>query len=692
MTGGIKRSAIPASGYIYQTLVGIKVLCDWLDLPTLYTWVKFEADDEEDARGLDDIVVQRSDGQMELTQVKFTVNEFEPDYALSWAWLIARKGRRGTSLLEKWSSAAFRVGLEQLGEVRLITNRRPDAEFATHLTTGKVQWHSLAEALRQEIEQHVGGAQNAVLFFDRFEFSHSYVGYESLARVVSSALEGRHTDHVGWLTLFRRAIEWSIHKNAPAPDGRITLEVLRSTISERQPRPLDQEFRIPAGYLPPDPDFAQDFVDQALTGAWHVRALWGSPGQGKSTFLSYVCEQVRARGVLAIRHHYFLDLQDASDRFSLKNVARSLMAQMEAELTEVVAHLDARPEHLRRWVLACGQACAAQGKRLVIVIDGLDHVWRENDQEIAPLNELFAQLLPIAAGTTLVLGTQRVGDEQLPRRMHRFVDAPDWVELPRMQLASVAAWLRAQYEAGSFQLSPHTQADRQLGPLAEAFQALSEGHPLVLTYTFMKLAHDHRVLSCDLVKQIDPAPHGDARAYYKALWQRLSWDARDALHLIAEDSFIWPAGALEQCLGLGDVNLEAEIGHLLATVDAGLIAFHGSLYVFIAQQHDHEDQAREEGLYRFRPATDVVAIEIAQIVEELHGLAPVGAGAAGGAAALVALAAVPDEAGFAVIACAAWASGAGTAAAGVAGGAAVDEPAGASVSAGLLRRTSRPKL
>lgn len=591
MASSIKRSAIPASGYMYQTLVGIKVLCDWLDIPTLYAWVKFEADDEQDAQGLDDIVVQRPDGQMELKQVKFTVDPFASANALSWTWLTARKGN-GKSLLEKWSGAAFRVGLERIHDARLITNRRPDAEFDAHLMKGKLQWQSLSAALREKIAPHLGGEHGAAQFFERFEFSHSYAGYESLSRTLSEALEARHTDHVGWLTLYRRAIEWSIHKNAPAPDGRITLEVLRSTISERQPRPLDQEFRIPAGYLPPDAQFAQQFVDQAVAGAWAARVLWGSPGQGKSTFLSFACKQLQQRGVVVIRHHYFLDLQDPSDRFSVKSVARSLMSQLEAHFGEAIAHLQDRPELVREWLAACGKACAADGSRLVVVVDGLDHVWRENDEEIAPLNELFAQLLPLPAGVTVVLGTQRVGPEQLPTRMHRFMEPEDWVELPRMHLSSVSAWLSAQHDNGIFQLPPDQPADRALGALAQSLHTVSEGHPLVLTYTFLQLAHQHPVMSSAVVQQLDPAPHGDARAYYNALWQRLSWKARDALHLIAEDSFIWPAGALEQCLGLADVNLEAEIGHLLATVDAGLTAFHGSLYVFIGQQPDHDERVR----------------------------------------------------------------------------------------------------
>lgn len=588
MNRTVKRSAIPASGYVYQTLVGIKTLCDWLDNPSIYEWIKFEADDEQVATGLDDIVIQRTDGQMELIQVKFTVSEFEPDYALSWEWLTARKGKRGTSLLEKWTRAFFRVGPGRLARAQLITNRRPDAEFVAQLSAGKVRWDLIDDSLRQQLALHAGGAKKAQEFFESFEFTHSYVGYESLSMELSSLLETKHTNHEGWLTLYRRAIEWSIYKNAPPADGRITLDVLRSTISERQPRPLDQEFRVPEGYCPPDPDFALGFIEQALNGDWGARVLWGSPGQGKSTFLSYVCEQLRSQDAATIRHHYFLDLQDTSDRFSFKSVARSLMTQMESEFTEVVAPLQNRPEDIRNWLNKCGAACVGQGKRLVLIVDGLDHVWRENDERISPLNELFTQLFPAPCGVTIVLGTQRVGEEQLPPRMHQFVEPEHWVELPRMQLPSVTAWLQAHYSAAAFQLPAESPSEQKLGSLAEAFQSLSEGHPLVLTYTFMKLIRDHRVLSATLVRQNDPAPYGDVRAYYKSLWHRLSWDAKDALHLIAEDNFIWPSGALERCLRLDKVNLEAEVGHLLATVDAGIRAFHGSLYVFISQQPDHQ--------------------------------------------------------------------------------------------------------
>lgn len=592
MTIRIKRSAIPASGYMYQTLVGIRVLCEWLDNPGQYEWVKFEADDVEEARGLDDIFVKRADKLLELIQVKFTVDPFEPANALSWDWLIKRAGKKGKSLLEKWSGAAFNVGLENAAGMRLVTNRRPDAEFATHLRDKRVNLDALPNPLREEIQAHAGGRQNAVSFFERFEFAHSYAGYESLDRTISAALEGRHTDHLGWLTLYRCAINWSIHKNSPAPDGQITMDVLRSTISERQPRPLDQEFRVPVGYLPPDPEFADEFLKQAEAGAWDLRVLWGSPGQGKSTFLSYACKRLEERDLPFIRHHYFLDLQDTSERFTLKNVAHSLIAQMQDNDGEVLAHLNDRAEDLRQWIAACAEAYAAKGKRFFVLLDGLDHVWRENDEEIAPLESLFVQLLPLPPNTTLILGTQRVDKAQLPARLVRYLESEHWVELPRMHLRSVNAWLSAQHEAGLFLTEGDGPTQKQLSQLSSAFERISEGHPLVLTYTFLALTRDSRVLTQALLEKGTQTPMGDARAYYNALWQRLSWDAKDALHLMAEDGFIWPAGALEPCLGVANYNLEAEIGHLLSTVDAGLVAFHGSLYVFISGQAEHAERVQ----------------------------------------------------------------------------------------------------
>src|SRR3546814_9559436 len=91
----IKRTAIPLSGYVYQNLVGLNLLCDWLDDPGLYDWVQFEADHDEIPQGLDDLVAQHRDGTLSLLQVKFTVDAYDVTNALAWDWLLGHtpKGR-----------------------------------------------------------------------------------------------------------------------------------------------------------------------------------------------------------------------------------------------------------------------------------------------------------------------------------------------------------------------------------------------------------------------------------------------------------------------------------------------------------------------------------------------------------------------------------------------------------------------
>ncbi len=75
MSENIKKTAITASGYIYQNRQGLKVLCDWLDAPARYIKVKFECDNENEApQALDDIVMERGDGLVDLQQIKFTPN------------------------------------------------------------------------------------------------------------------------------------------------------------------------------------------------------------------------------------------------------------------------------------------------------------------------------------------------------------------------------------------------------------------------------------------------------------------------------------------------------------------------------------------------------------------------------------------------------------------------------------------
>lgn len=588
----IKRTAIPFGGYLYQNLVGLRLLCDWLDDPGLFEWVQVEADHDEIPQGLDDLVARRTDGTFLLLQVKFTVDAQDNRNALTWDWLLDHKPK-GRSLLQKWCDALFQIGAERVHTAALVTNRVPSREFEGTIDASslRVRLDSVDATVRTKILQQLGSEGRARAFFDRFEYRHSYQGAEALERTVVDRFIPRHTDRTGWLALFREVIDWAVCRNLPPPDGRITLDLVRGTLDVRRPRPLEQSFRVPDGYQPPDEEFAAHFLrDLNKTEAV---VLWGSPGQGKSTFLSYVCRELEQRDLPYIRHHYFLGLGDRSDRFTLANVAHSLISQMEVQHFTHVQGLPMGPEHLRQWIEGCASGYRSEGKRFIVVIDGLDHVWRENDRDKQPLDSLFRALLPVPDNVTLVIGTQKVSEEQLPSQLGRFVHASAWRELPRMSLVAIESWLRAQLEAGRFELSSGEDpvADALVG-FARAFQDVTGSHPLVLTYAFEALVRQYRVLEPSVVRSNALAPDGDISKYYGMLWHQLPHHAKDALHLLADTGFIWPPLGLETCLGTGAGDLSPAIGHLLHNSEAGQVAFHGSLYSFVRDIAEHAERVR----------------------------------------------------------------------------------------------------
>ena len=592
----IKSSAITFGGYLYQNLIGLEFLCNWLDDPSIYQWVKFEADDDESPKGLDDIVALQAEGSMVLLQVKFTVDPYDDKNALTWDWLMQHKPH-GRSLLQKWCGAFNSTQPTAIAEAALVTNRIPDRTFSESLdqNTRRVNLASVPPDIKEKLIQQLDGEETANEFLTTFEFRHSHQGYVAMERTLFDRYVPHYTRNHGWLALRVEAIDWAVRKVFPPPDGSITLELLRGILDSRRPEPLNQSFRIPDGYYPPDEDFAEDFLKEITAGQRRIHVLWGSPGQGKSTFLSYLCTELDKLAVPHIRHHYFLDLADTSNRLSFPEVANSLMAQMEAQHIEHLQGKTSVPgrlqdsENLRSWLEACAKGYALQGKRFLVIVDGLDHVWRENEGDRRPLESLFSAIFPLPDNLVLVLGTQRVDKEQLPSAFLRFVNTDDWIELPSMSLTAVKQWLEAQLNANRFEL-PERPSEFLSDPLTELsskFHELSHGHPLHLIYSFENIAREARVLIPRLIDELPDCPDGNIRTYYRVLWQRLSFQAKDALHLVADIDFIWPNLGLEDCLGIPIGELNREIGHLFYSTEAGKVPFHGSILAFIREDPEH---------------------------------------------------------------------------------------------------------
>jgi NACHT domain-containing protein len=578
-----KTSGIARSGFEYQDLVGIEVLLRFYRDPNLYQWVELESEDKKTGK-LDDVVAARRDSSFELLQVKFTANPAR--YFLNWHWLLAKKGR-GNSLLKKWSAALSTVKtLGRVHSARLRTNRRPDPEFARALKGRLVDFEKIPKKRRTVVSKELGGDEAARTFFSQFEFGHSELLIDDLETKLRGEIVPTDTDNTGWLLLREQTRKWSIRKQYPEPDGKVRHEHLVQLITKRRPKPIPQDFEVSPLYEVPAKTFHDGFTARIKTGTRPISVLWGTPGRGKSTYLSYLVDLLRKEALPAIRHHYFLSLDDSTtDRISFSEICSSLMDQMAGRYPDAVRGLEDAPNQLRKWLEASGNYFAKEGKRFFVVIDGLDHVWREQ-RNTTQMEHLFNYLLPCPSNVVLLIGTQRVAPEQLPLRLIQNAEEQDWIEVPPMDENAVHAWLEGQKDAGRLLLRDvaHYGGVTEFAEVAHAFYEICQGNPLHLIYSFEALVRRGVVMTADEVRLLPSCPDGDIRKYYAGLWGRLPADAKKVVHLVAGSDFHWPADGLRKCAGALD-----HVDHLLEHRRTGVIPFHGSILAYARDQSDHAD-------------------------------------------------------------------------------------------------------
>jgi len=580
----IKPAATTRAGYEYQDLAGIEVLIRHYRDSELYAWVQLEADDTN-YRALDDVVAARKDGSYEFAQVKFTVDSDR--YELDWDWLLG-KLKTGTSMLEKWAKSLARVAtMGPIHSAGLKTNRKASAEFAKCLKDARVDLDLLPKGIRESVENACGGPAEAQTFFRTFEFLEGLPDPDRYEDYLRDQLVPTDTDPAGWL-LFRESVRrWATRKNQPEPDGRILRKHLVQLITKRRPLPIRQDFVVPDGYSPPSEVFDKIFRAHIAKDDNSITILWGTPGRGKSTYLSYLTQELQQEGAAVTRHHYFLSAEDSSsNRVSFIEISTSLMHQLYVRHPEAMAGVEDDANKLRSAIGIAATNLTGKGQRLYIVVDGLDHVWRDT-QRVDQLNHLFNELLPLPPNVSLIVGTQRVPDEQLPVKLLTIANEDDWIEIPRMDEVAVHRWVVQQDKARPlilrFDPTPERRSE-MIDEIATAFFNISQGHPLHLIYAYEGVIRVGRPTSAEEIQLLPSCPDGDIRNYYRGLWVHLSADAKNAIHMLAGSDFFWPSLGIRQVLG--DFS---QIDHLLEPRNVGMVPFHSSIFAWVQERDDHAE-------------------------------------------------------------------------------------------------------
>ena len=582
-----KNSGSLRAGFLYQDLVAIETLINFYRKRNLYEWVKIEAEESE-FRSIEDVVAYRPDGLYELTQVKFTVDPDDPANRLSWKWLTEIKKKNGSSLLQKWAPTTLRhIEAGTLGWAGLKTDRVPDPAFGKCLKDGKIDCSMLSAEVRAKIEEQIGSNGEVEVFFESFDFVHSQPQLDDLEdklwqRVASDADEG------GWLKFRAMVQRWSMLRGQPGSDGRIKYIHLRQVFSVERCRPIPQNFKVPSSYSVPNEDFDKEFFNN-ISCSDGLTVLWGPPGSGKSTYLSHFLSRVNRKNSVCIRHHYFLSLVDRSEgRFQFPAIYQSLKHQLEEAMPGLVT------SHTSLGNLLNTVACQLKGesRRLIVIIDGLDHVWRAH-RDHEDMEALFDALLPLPPNVCLVVGTQKIASKHLPAKLLNALPFEHWSELPLMSQAAVQSWLRFQDRAGRLHLSviDGARRGRVFEKVARAFHDISHGLPLHLIYSFEEVVETGTAITAEDVTLLPACPTGDIRDYYRSFWERTSVKTRAVLHVLAGIDFGPPPRELHEFFGRSDESFEAiaEISHLLDEQGTEVRPFHESLFVFLRDLPEHRE-------------------------------------------------------------------------------------------------------
>jgi len=305
----------------------------------------------------------------------------------------------------------------------------------------------------------------------------------------------KYSNDTGVERLISRAREWAMFEDNP-PKGWITLQQIREVLSPRRPNPIPELFSVPDDYCLPDHDFHDGLLNKIIHSKGVVCTLTGKPGGGKSTYLSFLCQELEENKIPLIRHHYFLSVNDSTtDRLSPRIVAESLLHQINRFHSKAGA--DTREtENLHTAIKICANYYQKKGKPFVVLLDGLDHVWRDNAKNKKPLDEVFKQLLPAINNLVVLVGTQSVDNKLLPDILLRESPKKDWLALPEMSVNSVYEFLKLHVDTGRLFLRGHaSQSKEDIQSSARALHQITNGYPLHVIYSTEYLASQGLALS-----------------------------------------------------------------------------------------------------------------------------------------------------------------------------------------------------
>ncbi len=243
--------------------------------------------------------------------------------------------------------------------------------------------------------------------------------------------------------------------------------------------------------------------------------VFGPPGSGKSTFLT---QTLRTLPIRLIR--YYAYVPDAQDPSVLRGESTNFFHDVTLKLQRIGIGNHRRPDPTDRVTLIklfheqlqlLGQDYETSGTRTVILVDGLDHISREQHPQRSLLTDLP---LPreIPTGVYITVGSQTKELPDLPAPIQQVLSKDDrTILMERLAPADVQAIIKTTLPVLE---QEHCQQIYQL----------SDGHPLALIYLLKSLIQAESPTEYNTIIENSLPYTGDIEEQYFAHWRKIEDD------------------------------------------------------------------------------------------------------------------------------------------------------------------------
>ncbi|KQQ84132.1 hypothetical protein ASF73_16315 [Xanthomonas sp. Leaf131] len=323
-------------------------------------------------------------------------------------------------------------------------------------------------------------------------------------------------------------------------------------------------------------------------------SLVGPPGSGKSTLLQIALESEPQLTV--VRYLAFVPgAAQGIGRAEAADFHEDLIVGMRRTgLLGVRFRRESpqdRREEFEALLAAAGQRFQETGVRTLIVVDGLDHVPREERPERSFLSELPLPF-SVPQGVIFLLGTQRLDLPEIPPAVRDQADAAARrVDMAPLSQATISSMADAMGLPDSVPRS--------------RLRELAHGHPLATHYLIQALLSAENEQAIDSILEDGFEYSGDIKAYYASALRGLVDDdeVMDVLGLVALAEAPLDLSLLEHFYSRPALERAWRAArHLLKRSQGGWSIFHNSFRLYVARaprfRFGEPDSESSSRLYR----------------------------------------------------------------------------------------------